>query len=160
MVAPQTDTHLLRLVQFPSDPVNIHDALCRVLVTEDLGVELAQSLCLVLSQRVLHDECVDLGDEPVVGLYILVRFGEVSVKPTGTPTSANPFEYESNLLLNLGAQELLSLLRLTERCDQTLISLLLLQHHLLCFRHLGARLHLRDLQLLLDSLQAYVGLGQ
>ena len=79
---------MLRLVQLTPDAIDVHDALCGVVMPKDLGVELAEPLRFVLRQRVLHDELVDFGEQAVVRLLILLRVGEIRAQPGQTSTSS------------------------------------------------------------------------
>ena len=72
---------MLRLVQLAPDAVDVHDALRRVVMSEDLGVELAEPLRLLLGQGVLHNKLVDLGEQAVVSLLVLLRLGEIGTQP-------------------------------------------------------------------------------
>ena len=70
---PKKRSHLLRLVQFSADPVNIHDPLSRVIVSDNLGIEFAQVLGLLFCERVARNKRVDLLRERIVRLLIARR---------------------------------------------------------------------------------------
>ena len=73
---------MFRLMQLAADAVDIHDALRRIVVSEDLRIEFAEPLRFLLRQGVLHDELIDLRKEAVVRFLVPLGFGEVGAQPS------------------------------------------------------------------------------
>jgi hypothetical protein len=63
-------THLLRFGQLAADPVEVHDALRRVVVGQDFGVELAESVGFALSELVPCGQKSNLVEDFVIGFSI------------------------------------------------------------------------------------------
>ena len=61
---------MLGLRQLPSYSVDIHYALRRIRVSEDLRVEFAQSLCLVLCELVSSNQGVHLLNKAIVRFLV------------------------------------------------------------------------------------------
>lgn len=64
---------MLGLGKLTSNTVQVHDALCWVVVTQNLSIEPAQTLGFILSELVSDSQAFDLFDEIMIGL--LVAFG-------------------------------------------------------------------------------------
>ena len=54
--------HLFGLKEFFADPVDIHNLLCRIGVSQNFSVKFADSLGLIFRQRITLNEGVDFLD--------------------------------------------------------------------------------------------------
>lgn len=76
------NAYLFRVIQLSPNPVDIQDPLRGVVMAENLGVELAETFCLVFRQRVSVDKHPDLLNELIVRLLVLLRSRKVRAQST------------------------------------------------------------------------------
>ena len=74
-------THLLRLCQLAAHPVEVYDALRGVVVSQDLGVELAEPVGFALGELVSRRQNANFVEEFVVRFSISLSACQIDRQP-------------------------------------------------------------------------------